>query len=104
MPQKRVAAPAVPTRCLAETVDRRNAVCLGGKYLSLSKMMDQGLNHTYMSRIARGLRIPSYAYAKRIALVIGVLDAEGQPDPGRIFQLLQERRIEIEQRQLELEN
>lgn len=104
MPKRSQTAPAVPTKCLAETLDRRNAVCLGGKYLSLSKMKEQGLNHTYMSRIARGLRTPSYGYAKRIALVIGVLDEAGQPDPGRIFQLLQDRRVELEAREFELEN
>lgn len=95
-------ASAVPTKCLAETLDRRNGVCLGGKYLSLSKMRDAGLDHTYISRIMRGMRMPSYQYGRKIALAIGVVTEEGKPDVTTLFQLIEARRDELEARHIEL--
>ena len=51
----------------------RQSIQIGGKYVNLSAISrQQNIDHSYLSRIFSGERIPRITHARKIALAIGM--------------------------------
>lgn len=91
MPRKRLLA---PTLCL-EDAPTRKSIRLGGRFISITRLCEYGMDHGYLSYILSGERTPSVAYGKKVAKCLGLYNDEGEPDFAGLLVLIGERRREL---------
>lgn len=84
-----------PTQCLEDTPSSKT-VRLGGRFISITRLCEYGMDHGYLSYVLSGDRVPSVLYGKKIARCLGILKDDGMPDLDGLLQLIEERRAEME--------
>lgn len=73
------------------------SVRLAGRYINLMEIERVGgMDHGYVSYILQGKRVPSVAYAQRLAKCLGMFDAAGEPDINSLFRAIQDRKEELD--------
>lgn len=82
---------AGPTKCLDDNPSSKS-IRLGGRFINLMRLAEHGFDHGYLSRILSEDRVPSVAYAMKLATALGIVTDTDEPDIARLFTLIRDSR------------